>query len=144
MSKPKKYKLFVTDIDKFKGHEDEVFTETSLVDEETQDHFQAKIMVSQSPQEGYDELELESDRGYIATGHYVKIVERLEEEEESVTVFQSKRLGERRGYMLRSMMAEDKDQLKKETMTSELEKRLKRKQEIVQQLLKKKDKEKKE
>lgn len=69
----------------------------------------------------------------------MKILEREEEGEEGVTVFESMRLGERRGYMLRSMMAEgDKGKSKKETMTTELEKRLKRKQQLVADLLKKK------
>ena len=63
----------------------------------------------------------------------------VEEGEDEVKVFESMRLGERRGYMLRSMMAEgDKGKSKKETMTTELEKRLKQKQQLVADLLKKK------
>lgn len=137
MSQPRKYKIFIADKDKFKGDEDEVFNEI-LIDEETREQFQAEIKVSYSPLEGYDRLVLVSPRAAILGECHVKIVKRVEEEEEEVTIFESKRLGDRRGYMLRSMMAEDRDQLKKETMTTELEKRLKRKQEIVQKLLKEK------
>jgi hypothetical protein len=57
--------------------------------------------------------------------------------EDEITVFESMKLGDRRGYMLRSMMAEEKEKEKKETMTSELEKRWKQKQELVDRLLKK-------
>jgi len=138
MRMAKRYRIFVpeTELDKFKGQEDRIFSET-LVDEETQETFQAKIMISQSPREGYDELVLQARGSFIPGQWYLKIVEREEEEEsEPVTVFEAKRLGERKGYMLRSMMAEEKEKLKKETMTSELEKRLRRKQEIVKELLK--------
>ncbi len=132
------YKVFVPEgeLDKFKNREDKVFTEV-LVDEETRETFEAKIMVSQSPLEGYDELLLQGRGGFVQGKWYVKILEREEEEIEPVTVFEAKRLGERKGYMLRSMMAEEKAKVKKETMTTELEKRLKRKRELVKEVLKK-------
>ena len=137
-----KYKIFIPEdeLDKFKGRGDEVFTET-LLDEETHGAIEAKIIVSETPKEGYEELTIQARGGFLSGTWYVKILETEDEEEESVTVFQAARLGERRGYMLRSMMAEQKDDLKKETMTSELQKRLKRKQEIVKELLKEKDNE---
>ena len=135
-----KYKIFVPEheLGKFKGKEDEVFIET-LIDEETHGAFQAKIMISESPKEGYEELVIQARGGFLAGNWYCKILAKEEEETEPVTVFQATRLGERRGYMLRSMMAEDKKEMKKEIMTTELEKRLKRKQEIVKDVLKGKD-----
>lgn len=133
----KVYKVFVPEdaLDKFKGREGELFTET-LVDEETRAAFQAKIMVSQSPQEGYDELVLQGRGGFVSGQWYVKIVEREEEAEEAVTVFEAKRLGARRGYMLRSAMAEGEKSSEKEATAMELEKRMKRRQEITTELLK--------
>lgn len=121
------------ELDKFKGHQSEVLDET-LMDAESRDQFRAKIIVSQSPQEGYDKLLIQVRGSYIPEEWYVKVLERQEEDEE-VTVFQSMKLGERRGYMLRSMMSEKKAEAKKETMTTELERRLKRKQEEVKRLL---------
>jgi ABC-type phosphate transport system auxiliary subunit len=136
----KVYKVFTPEdeLDKFKGREGKVFTET-VMDEETREAFQADIMVSQSPQEGYEELLIQARGGFLPGKWFVKILKREEEKEEAVTVFEAKRLGERRGYMLRSMMAEEKAELKKETMTTELEKRMKRRQEIVKDLLKGKE-----
>lgn len=133
----KSYKIFGT-ADKFAGREGEIFTE-EVHDEETQESFEAKIMVSSVPREGYCPLTFESSRGgVILQGDwYVKIIGREAEEEEEVTVFEETRLGARKGYMLRSMTAEQKTKLKQEIMSSELEKRLKRKQELVKDILKK-------
>lgn len=136
----KTYSVFTPEdkLGKFEAGEGEVLTET-LMDTETREQFTAKITVSRSPQEGYDKLLIQG-RGFFLSGDwYVKILERVEEEEAPVTVFEATRLGARRGYMLRSMMAEEKKKLKRETMTTELEKRLKRKQEIVKKLLGKKE-----
>ena len=132
---PKTYIVFAPEdeLDKFKAHQGEALDET-LMDAESRDQFRAKIIVSQSPQEGYDKLLIQVRGSYIPEEWYVKILERQEEDEE-VTVFQSMKLGERRGYMLRSMMSEKKAEAKKETMTTELERRLKRKQEEVKRLL---------
>jgi len=136
----KTYSVFTPEdkLGKFEAHEGEVFTEI-LMDTETREQFTAKIMVSQSPQEGYDKLLIQGRGFFIGGDWYVKILERVEEEAAPVTVFEAARLGARRGYMLRSMMAEEKEKLKKETMTTELEKRLKRKREIVKKLLEKKE-----
>jgi len=135
-----KYRIFVpeNELDKFKGKENEVFTET-LVDEESRGAFQARVMLSQSAKEGYEEVVIQARGGFLAGSWYVKILEKEAEETEPTTVFQATRLGERRGYMLRSMMAEEKKVLKKETMTTELEKRLKRRQEILKDILEEKD-----
>ena len=140
MSEEKTYTIFVPEdnLEKFRDQEGEVFQET-LIDEATREQFEAKVMVSNSPGEDYCRLMLQGRGGFVSGEWFVKIVERAEEEDEDVTVFESMRLGERRGYMLRSMMAEsDKGASKKETMTTELEKRLKRKQELVAEILKNK------
>ena len=135
----KKYKMFINEVEftatlaKFKEQQNEILN-FSLQDEETKEVFKAKIMVSPQPGDSFDELILESSRGFMVEGWYVKIVEREDAEEEEITVFQETRLGARRGYML-SSIAEDKIKLKKEMMTSELEKRLKRKQELVKEIL---------
>ena len=142
MSDQKIYRIFVPedDLEKFRNHEETVFTET-VIDESTREQFEAEIMVSESPDKEYDKLLIQGRGGLVSGEWFVKIVKRMddEEEEEDVTVFESMRLGQRRGYMLRSMMAEsDKGSTKKETMTSELQKRLKRKQQLVEELLNKK------
>ncbi len=141
MSEQKTYKIFVpeSDLDKFASQEEKVFSEM-VIDETTKEQFQARVMVSQSPGEGYDKLILQGRGGFISGDWFVKIVGREdEEEEEEVTIFESKRLGQRRGYMLRSMMAEgDRSASRKEIMTAELQKRLKQKQKIVADMLKKK------
>jgi|GEM_PF-2766837 len=124
------------DVERFSGHEDEIFTET-LIDTDTQEGFKAEIMVSPHPKEGYDLLLIQGRGTFLEGEWHVKIIQRVEEEEEEVTVFQSMRLGERRGYMLRSMATEEKDKLKKEAMTTELEERLKKKQELVKRLRRK-------
>ena len=121
-----------------KGQEGEVLTR-SLLDPESRGMFEAKIMLSQTPQEGYDELVLEGGGLARVEGQwYVKILEREEEEEEAVTVFQSLKLSDRRGYMLKSMMGEQKTERKKEIMTTELEEKLRRKREITEKILKEK------
>jgi hypothetical protein len=132
-----KYRIFIPEegADKVKEMEGHVLDEV-VIDEETQDQFQAKIMISSEAKEGYDELMIQERGGYASGQWYVKILKR-EEEDNEITVFESMKLGERRGYMLRSMMAEDKEKEKKETMTTELEKRWKQKQELVGRLLKK-------
>ncbi|OPY65833.1 MAG: hypothetical protein A4E63_02814 [Syntrophorhabdus sp. PtaU1.Bin050] len=134
-----KYKLFVSEdqLDIFKGKDDVVFTE-ELMDEETHEAFRAQVMIRDSAKEGYEELIIQVRGGFLAGTWYVKVIEKEEEEPEETTVFQAAKLGERRGYMLRSMMAEQKGLLKKETMTDELEKRMKKKQELVQKVLDKK------
>lgn len=141
MSEQKTYKIFVpeSDLEKFLDKEKKVFSEM-VIDETTKEQFQAKVMISQSPEEGYDKLILQGRGSFISGDWFVKIVarEEEEEEEEKVTVFESKRLGQRRGYMLRSMMAEsDRSKSRKEIMTRELQKRLKQKQKIVSEMLKK-------
>ena len=135
-----KYKLFVAEdqLDMFKGKDDVVFTQ-ELMDEETHEAFHAKVMISQSPNEDYDELLIQVRGDFLEGSWYVKVIEREEEEPEEMTVFQAAKLGERRGYMLRSMMAEQKGSLKKQIMTDELEKRMKKKQELVNRVLHKKD-----
>lgn len=140
MSEQKTYKIFVpeSDLDKFLNQEDKVFSEM-VIDEATKEQFQATVMVSQAPGEGYDRLVLQGRGSFIEGDWFVKIVDREDEEEEEVTIFESKRLGTRRGYMLRSMMAEsDRSKSRKEIMTSELQKRLKQKQKMVSDMLKKK------
>jgi len=133
----KRYRIFIPEkgMEKVKEMEGKVLSEV-VIDEDTQEQFQAKIIISGSPEEGYDELVIQERGGYIKGKWYVKILER-EEEEEEITVFESMRLGDRRGYMLRSMMAEEKEKMKKELMTKELEKRWKQKRELIDKLLKK-------
>ena len=136
----KRYRMFVPEdkLDKMKEKEGQVLSEL-LIDEDTEEQFQAKVMISSSPKKGYHNLVLQGRGEFVAGDWYVKVLEREEEKEEAITVFESMRLGERRGYMLRSMMAEEKAELKKETMTTELQKRLKRKQEVVKEILKKEE-----
>jgi hypothetical protein len=133
----KKYRIFIPEVeaDKVKEMVDHESNEV-LIDEETQEQFPARIVISTEQKEGYDELMIQERGGYVPGQWYVKIIER-EDEEDEITVFESMKLGDRRGYMLRSMMAEEKEKEKKETMTSELEKRWKQKQELVDRLLKK-------
>jgi hypothetical protein len=128
------------EVDKYEGHEGEVLEER-IEDQDTGEPFDAKIMVSKTPQEGYDELVLATSRGMLIEGKwFVKVLERIEEEE-VITVFESKKLGDRRGYMLKSMLAEEKTERKKEIMTTDLEEKLKRKREIAAEILKKQKKE---
>ena len=131
----KKYRIFIPEkgIEKVKEREGKVSSDV-VIDEDTREQFRAKIVVSAVPQEGYDELVIQERGGYLPGNWYIKVLER-EEEEEGITVFESMKLGDRRGYMLRSMMAEDKEKEKKEVMTSELEKRWKQKRELVDKLL---------
>jgi hypothetical protein len=134
------YRIFVPDFDKFKGHEGEVLEE-EIIDENTLEVFKAKIKVSHEPLEGYFPLRLEGSgrSSLILEGQwYVQILERIEEEE-TTTVFQGLRMGQRRGYMLRSMLQEEKEKAKQELMTKELESRLKKKQELVKELRKKEE-----
>ncbi len=134
----KRYRIFFPEkgSERVKEVEGQVLNEV-VIDEDTRGQFKAKIMISASPQEGYDELVIQERGGYLPGKWYIKVLEREEEEEEGITVFESMKLGDRRGYMLRSMMAEDKEKEKKEVMTSELEKRWKQKRELVDKLLQK-------
>jgi len=67
---------------------------------------------------------------------FVNIVER-EEDDDEITYFESKKLGNRRGHMLRSMMAEgeSEDEEKKRVMEDELRQRLKWKKDMMKKLL---------
>jgi len=124
--------------DKYREMEDgKVFTET-LQDEETLEKFKAEVMFSKTPKPGYDELFLVTERGIPIKGGYIKILRKIEEEEPSeITRFESRRLSERKGYMLKSMLREmeaeeskkTREELRKEIMTTELERRLKEKKE---------------
>jgi len=111
-----------------------------LFDEETREIINCRVIVSKTPEEGYDELILEGIGGVRVEGRwYVKIIDNIEEEEEeSVTVFQSAKLSERRGYMLRSLAEEQKEERKKEIMTTELEERKREKKQVTESILKKK------
>lgn len=137
----KMYRMFVDDIEKFDGPEGEVLVK-DIIDEDTRGFlFNTKVILSRKPLEGYDDLRLQGTGRSTVTldgKWYVKVVEQ-EEEEEAGTVFEGLRLGQRKGYMLKSMLQKDKDKLKKEAMTKELEERLKRKKEIVEELRKKKE-----
>jgi len=134
------YRIFVDEsqLDKFDDPEGKEFVEI-LIDEESREQFQAKVAVSRSPGEGYDSLLLQGRGGFIEGDWFVRVLERVEDEEEGVTVFESMKLGDRRGYMLRSMMAESQDRIKKtkEIMTTELDKRLEKKRKVVEDLLNK-------
>ena len=132
-----RYLVFAPESDplKFKGHEDKVFDETVL-NLVTGEQCLAKIMVSQVPQEGYAELKIQIRGDFLPGDWFVKIVETEEEEEEKVTIFQTAKLSERRGYMLRSMMEEEKSKRKLDIMGKELEEREKMKQDIVKKIRK--------
>ena len=137
----KRYRIFVPEketekVNEMRGR----VTSQVVIDEDTMEQFEAQIMISEEPEEGYDELIIQERGGNLPGQWYVKILKR-EEEEEEITVFESMKLGDRRGYMLRSMMAEEKEKEKKETMTTELEKRWKQKRALVDKLLEKKQKE---
>ncbi|SPD74118.1 conserved hypothetical protein [uncultured Desulfobacterium sp.] len=139
MNDVKTYTIFVPedDLEKFLKQEGEILNET-LIDEETREQFQAKVIVSRTGGKDFHNLHLQGRGAFLSGEWFVKIVEMDEEEDEEFTIFESKRYGQRRGYMLRSMMAEgDKAAAKKETMTTELQKRLKQKQKLVEELLKK-------
>ena len=132
-----RYLIFApeSDIYKFKGHEDEVFDE-NVLDLVTGGQFRAKIMVSQVPQEGYEELKVQIRGDFLPGAWFIKIVEEEEEDEEKVTIFKTTKLSERRGYMLRSMMEEEKSKRKLDIMGKELEEREKMKQDIVKKIRK--------
>jgi hypothetical protein len=139
MNDVKTYTIFVpeNDLEKFLKQEGEILNET-LIDEETREQFQAKVIVSRTGGKDFHNLHLQGRGAFLSGEWFVKITETEEEEDEGFTIFESKRYGQRRGYMLRSMMAEgDKAAEKKETMTTELQKRLKQKQKLVEELLKK-------
>lgn len=115
--------------------EGEALSET-LQDEETREQFKAKIKVSSSPQEGWDTLHIQLRSGYLDEGWSVQITSR-EDDDDEVTYFESKRLGARRGHMLRSMLAESEgeDAEKKRVMEEELKQRLQWKKGIVKKIL---------
>ena len=139
MNDVKTYTIFVPedDLEKFLKQEGEILEET-LIDEGTREQFQAKVIVSRTGGKDFHNLHLQGRGAFLSGEWFVKIVEMDEEENEEFTIFESKRYGQRRGYMLRSMMVEgDKAAAKKETMTTELQKRLKQKQKLVEELLKK-------
>jgi hypothetical protein len=140
MSDQKTYRIFLPegDLSKFEGKEGLPFEET-IIDEGTLEQFQAKVVISRRPAEGYDKLLLQGRGNFLPGDWFVKILEREDDEVEEVTVFESMRLGDRRGYMLRSMMAEgEKSDQKDDIMNKDFEERLKRRQDLVAELLKKK------
>ena len=120
---------------KFQGQEERVFKE-NVSDLEAGEQFQAKIMVSQTPQKGYEPLQIQIRGDYVKGDWFIKIVEREKEEEAEVTIFKPAKLSERRGYMLRSMMEDDKLTRKREIMTEQLEEREKKKKEVVDRIRK--------
>ncbi len=133
------YTIFVPedDLEKFLKLEGELVEET-LIDEETREHIQAKVTISRTGGKDFHNLHLQGRGEFLSGDWFVKIVELKEEEEEPFTIFESKKYGQRRGYMLRSMMAEsDRAAAKKEILTSELQKRLKQKRKLVSEILKK-------
>jgi len=127
------YRVFAPDVNEFRRQKGEF--EQELADENTKEHFQARIVLSDEPLEGYDLLIVQSKK--MGSDYheqcYVKIVERVEEDEEAGTIFRGQRLGQRRGYMLESMLQE-REQKKKDVMTTQLEERLKKKQELLRAL----------
>ena len=131
----KRYRIFISEKGKEKAKEmaGKVLDEI-VIDEDTQSQFQAKVIISESPGEGYDELLIQERGGYVEGQWYIMIVE-TEDVEEAVTVFESMRLGERRGHMLTSMMAEEKDKMKKDIMTTGLQERWEQKRGLVNKLL---------
>lgn len=108
-----------------------------LQDEETREQFEAKFEVSRSPREGWDTLHIQLKAAFLDEDWFVNIIER-EDDDDEVTYFESKRLGARRGHMLRSMMAEneEEDAEKKRVMEQELKQRLQWKKDIVKKILK--------
>ncbi len=143
MESSKTYRVFVPEeqLGKFSDREDVVFEET-VIDEDTQEAFQAKITVTQTPKEGYERLVLQGRGAYVPGEWFVKILERQDDDDdEPITIFESKKLGDRRGYMLRSMISEteDKGKSKEQIMTTELQKKLEQRKKLVNELLKKKD-----
>jgi len=108
-----------------------------LQDEKTREQFDAKFEVSKSPKEGWDRLQIQlSSSPLVGEEWFVNIVER-EEDDDEITYFESKKLGNRRGHMLRSMMAEgeSEDEEKKRVMEDELRQRLKWKKDMMKKLL---------
>src|SRR3972149_3226644 len=103
MSEQRTYRLFVpeSDLGKFADQEGKAFKET-LIDEATREQFQAEVGISQSPGDCYDKLLIQGRGGFISGDWFVKILEREEEGEDEVKVFESMRLGEGRGYMVGS------------------------------------------
>jgi len=132
-----KYRIFIPENEpgKFEAAEDRVFEEY-VFDFETGGQFKAKIMVSQSPMEGYEPLAIQVRGDYLPGNWYAKIVEREDEEEEVVTVFQPAKLSERRGYMLRSMMEEEKLKRKRDIMGKDLEEKEKEKRKVIEKIRK--------
>jgi len=112
--------------------------EVGLIDEETLENFDCKVIISKIPQEGYHELTLQGISGDRIRGEWhVKLLDQVEEEDEEITVFRSAKLSERRGYMLRSMIEEHKTERKEDIMTTELEERKRKKKELTEEIFKK-------
>lgn len=139
MSEINTYTIFVPedDLEKFLREEGRELTET-IIDDSTKEQFEARVIVSRKGGKDFHKLKLQGRGAFLSGEWFVKIIAREDDEDEDFTIFESKRYGQRRGYMLRSMMAEsDRAEAKKETMTTELQKRLKQKQKLVEELLKK-------
>ena len=131
-----KYRIFIPEGELGKFEEEDRVYEEYVFDFDTGGQFKAKIMVSRSPGEGYEPLTIQVRGDYLPGDWYAKIVEREEEEEEAVTVFQPAKLSERRGYMLRSMMEEEKLKRKRDIMGKDLEEREKEKKDVVERIRK--------
>ncbi len=134
----KRYKMFMPEgtANKLKEKIGEVFEE-KLIDEDTLEGFQAKIMVFDKPEEGCDKLIIQ-ERVILPETFYVKILER-EREEEEVTVFQPVKWGEMRGGMLRAMadIIEKRRGEKAKLMTEEVYEREEEKKKMIERLSKK-------
>lgn len=104
------YRTYVSDFDELIAKENKE-TQLRLMDGITREIFDAKVIISRQKIEDGEELEVvKGDVGetrYPGTW-YVKVLER-EEEEDEITITKGKRLGQRRGYMLKSML-EEKEQ----------------------------------
>ena len=120
----KKYKIFAPETNpfKFRGKENEVFEE-NVFDMLAGEQFRAKIMVSESPQEGYEETEIQIRGDFLPGDWHIKVVEKEEEPDTEVVIHRPAKFSERRGYMLRSMMEEEKQRRKEEIMTEVVEER---------------------
>lgn len=91
--------------------------QVELRDPATMDNFQARVVVSQKPEElsGADTLWLVHTKGRLPQPWAIKIVERIEEEEREVTALPKRRLsiGERKGRMLIDLLKEREEKMKK-------------------------------
>lgn len=128
--------------EEFESHQEGKEFIDDLLEERTREIFSCRMVVSLTPEEGYDELILEGiGKKRLEGKWFVRILERIgEDEDEEITVFQSAKPSERRGYMLRSMVDEQKQERKMDIMTSELDEKKKRKQQLTEEILGGKDK----